>query len=129
MLRPVHHTVLGRVIIGLLALASIAAPAAAFDQADLDRLLETKNCPGCDLSGADLSGRNLAEADLSGANLRGANLENANLTNANLAGANLDNTNLFYAYLPGADVTDATFLGARYCDTIWVNRAIVYNAC
>ncbi len=118
-----------RIAFGLVALALAIAPSTAFDQADLDRLLATNACPNCDLSGADLSGKSLAGADLSGANLRGANLENANLTNANLAGANLDNTNMFYAYLPGADVTDATFLGARYCDTIWVNRAIVYNAC
>ena len=67
-------------------------------KSDLDKLLETKECQKCDLSGA-----NLTEARLDGANLTGANLKEANLTDVILIGANLD----------GADTT-----GAIFCRTI-----------
>ncbi len=54
--------------------------AGAWNQADLDMLLETNACSGCNLSGANLTGANLLAAQLPGANLSGANLTNANLT-------------------------------------------------
>lgn len=47
----------------------VAFPAAAFDQADLDRLNDTGECAGCDLDGALLAGNNLADARLPGANI------------------------------------------------------------
>ena len=63
------------------------------------RLLETKECPRCNLSGADLAEADLTRANLEGANLTGANLEGAKLGRAYLLGANLDNTNLYQADL------------------------------
>ena len=73
-----------------------ASTAQAVDDADLKRLIETNECPGCDLRQADLR-----RLDLSGANLEGANLEEANffyavLDGANLSGADLRSTNLSY---------------------------------
>lgn len=73
---------------------------------------QAKDCPGCDLTGANLKRRDLAGADLSGANLAGANLHRAKLGKANLAGANLRGANLNVAdlkraSLAGADLTDA----------------------
>jgi hypothetical protein len=53
------------------------------------RLLKTKKCPKCDLSGADLSNANLAGADLREAELSAAKLDGANLSNADLTGAEL----------------------------------------
>lgn len=63
------------------------------------QLLETKQCPECNLSNVNLKGM-----DLQGFNLQGANLENANLSGAKLANANLKNANLNKANLTGADI-------------------------
>jgi uncharacterized protein YjbI with pentapeptide repeats len=54
----------------------------AWNQADLDKLLDTNACRGCDLSGALLYGEDLSGVDLAGANLRGAQLPGANLLGA-----------------------------------------------
>lgn len=53
-------------------------------QKNITVLQESKSCPQCDLSGA-----NLIRMDLSGANLEGANLSRAKLNLADLTGANL----------------------------------------
>jgi len=45
-----------------------------------------KDCPGCDLNGANLSKVFLVETNLTEANLTGANLTGANLDGANLDG-------------------------------------------
>lgn len=68
----------------------------AVDEADLKRLIETNECPGCDLREADLRRLNLARANLEGANLKGANLFYTILDGANLSGADLRATNLSY---------------------------------
>lgn len=65
----------------------------------VQQLLETRECPGCDLRNvnlkkADLKGVNLEGADLEGANLESAKLENANLKRANLSKANLERADL-----------------------------------
>lgn len=64
---------------------------------DIQQLLTTKQCQGCNLQQAnlanvDLKGANLAGANLSGANLSGANLTGANIKGAILQGANIKNT-------------------------------------
>ena len=112
----------------------MATSAWAYNEADLLKLIAINQCPGCDLSGADLSwqmpwpqntnleganleGANLSKADLStganlrkanlrGANLRGANLSEADLTGADLTGANLFRVGLLRANLRGANLTD-----------------------
>ena len=70
---------------------------------DLYKLIETKECVECELSGA-----NLAEAKLSGANLTGAILSDAWLVDADLSGANLSAANL-----TRANLTDVTLAGAN----------------
>lgn len=82
-----------------------------------------KNCPACnlsgaelagaDLSGANLAGTNLVEANLAGSNLRRANLEGANLTRANLRGAELKGANLEGANLTETDLTAANLSGVK----------------
>jgi hypothetical protein len=84
--------------------AGAIAPAQAYDPTDLVQLKMTRDCPKCELAGADLflsnleganlAGANLAKADLRGANLREANLSGANLMGADLRGVALDNANL-----------------------------------
>lgn len=68
-------------------------------QNQIQQLLETKQCPECNLSNANLKG-----LDLRGFNLAGANLEGANLSGTKLANANLKNANLNKANLTGADL-------------------------
>lgn len=56
---------------------------------NINVLITTNSCVGCDLAyavlwGADLRGANLSGADLKDANLTGANLSNADLTGADL---------------------------------------------
>src|SRR6266568_2023029 len=78
--------------LGLLG-ASATAGRAADPAADL-LAGRSKDCPKCDLAGANLKRLDLKEADLAGANLARANLHRANLAGANLAGANLTGANL-----------------------------------
>ena len=107
---------------------------------NLEQLLDTKSCYGCDLSDANLSGKNLKNADLEKANLSGANLEKADLKGANLKGAilvgtnlkkaNLKNADLYKANLTRADLTDAnqkntSFDDALVDDTIGMDRALM----
>jgi uncharacterized protein YjbI with pentapeptide repeats len=52
----------------------------AFKQEDLNKLISTKQCPKCDLEGA-----NLNNADLKGSNLIDANLDRTDLMKTNLS--------------------------------------------
>ncbi len=71
----------------------------SIQQNQVKQLLETKQCPECNLSNVNLKGM-----DLQGFNLQGANLAGANLSGAKLANANLKNANLNKANLTGADL-------------------------
>jgi hypothetical protein len=71
-----------------------------------------KDCPGCNLAGADLGKAELIEAKLAGADLHGANLSMANLRRADLHGANLRDAVLAYTNLPGANLQGADLRGA-----------------
>ncbi len=72
-----------------------------------------KNCPGCNLEGANLSRADLIEANLKGAQLYAADLSHSNLRRANLQGADLRNADLRVANLPGANLQDADLRGAN----------------
>lgn len=73
-----------------------------------------RNCPDCNLSGADLSRSDLIGAHLTGADLSGADLSRANLRRANLSGANLSGANLKTANLPGANLTNCNLRNADF---------------
>ena len=83
----------------------------AFNQQDVDRLRATRNCAGCDLSGARLPGLAGARADFTNANLSGAFLYKANLSGASLTGAVLQGANLSSANLSNA--VGANLAGAK----------------
>jgi len=91
----------------------------------LKRLRGTKECPNCDLRGADLEGANLRDANLYRANLRDANLYRANLRDANLKGANLKGANLKGANLIGANLMSAKLQGANLRDANLYSDKIV----
>lgn len=117
----------------LSTLAAIFIPgiSSAFNEADLSKLLSTKQCRWCNLHKAELSGAQLAGADLSNstlvkaglakADLSRANLSGAFLTYANLTGANLSDAYLVKANLSGADLSDANLSGADLSGAIWTN--------
>jgi len=95
--------------------------------ASVKRLLDTKECPGCNLSGVDLANKaltfvnlsnaNLSGANLSGANLSGADLSNTNLTNADLKGAKLNGARIIGTNLAGTNLSNANLLGANLWNT------------
>ncbi|MFM7191189.1 MAG: pentapeptide repeat-containing protein, partial [Microcystaceae cyanobacterium] len=62
----------GLVLIPTLAWGTLVQ---AQNPAQVQKLLTTGECPGCDLRGADLSGAHLIGADLRNAKLQGANLK------------------------------------------------------
>jgi len=64
------------------ALAQKVIPSLKAKQADVEHILKTKKCVGCNLTAINLSG-----ADLSGADFRNSDLSRANLTNAKLKDA------------------------------------------
>lgn len=87
-------------------------------QRNLEKLLKTKECRNCDLTGVNLSGANLSNAELYDANLNGAvlsraNLYHAKLRNSSLANAKLDNANLYQANLSNADLEKADLTKAN----------------
>jgi uncharacterized protein YjbI with pentapeptide repeats len=105
-----------------------ALPSSAAEPADIQRLLQSGACAGCDLSNADLShthliGADLREANLQGANLAGANLEGADLTGADLRGAQLYKTYLTNASLNRSNLANVNMTGAIafYTDTRGAN--------
>jgi len=81
------------------------------------------DCPFCDLTNAQLAGKDLTDAnlegadltgaDLHGANLRGAFLGRANLTNADLSDADLSPSAKAPADLAAADLRGAKLQGAN----------------
>jgi uncharacterized protein YjbI with pentapeptide repeats len=118
-------------VLTFLAVCFISDYSYAFSEADVTRLLSTKQCRFCNLHSADLSGAQLSDAqlpnssltsaqlskaNLSRANLSGAFLMNANLSGANLTEAFLSNANLSNANLSGADLSGADLSGAIWID-------------
>ncbi len=80
---------------------------------------------GADLSGFDLSSRNLRYADLRNANLTRTNLFMADLTGAFLRDANLSQADLTAANLVNADLTGANLTGAAMLVTDLKNTILV----
>jgi uncharacterized protein YjbI with pentapeptide repeats len=117
----------------LLVMASVVY---GFDHTDVDKLMETKQCPRCDLSEANLGGlkvpgkdldranlskANLNQADLSKTDMSGADLSGANLSGANLSEADLSGTDLSGADLSGADITKTNLDGAKLDNALWID--------
>lgn len=103
--------------VSLLASLMLGLGASAQEIDPVERLINTKQCPGCDLSGEDLSNLDLGEANLSGADLSNANLRNTMLAGANLSYATLRGANLTLAVLIGANLSDADFSYTNLTDT------------
>ena len=99
----------------------------AYKEADLQQLLTTNSCRGCDLSKVHLNlamlwDTDLTEANLTDAHLIGADLRRGLLTKANLTRAVLSGVVLYEADLTGVNLTAADLTGA------WLDRAKLLNA-
>ena len=100
-----------------LALALLCSEAGADEtsqiiQQNIDELIRSNACVGCDLRGADLNRMILVDADLSNADLSGATFFLADLSGANLSGANLRDAKFGGADLAEADLRGADLRGA-----------------
>jgi uncharacterized protein YjbI with pentapeptide repeats len=95
----------------ILSIVASALPVRAENLEDVRRLLSTRECNQCELSGTGLVTSNLAGAKLNGANLSGANLSQSNLSGADLSGANLAGASLYGANLVGANLAGAILDG------------------
>ncbi len=95
-------------------------------QQNLEQLIKTRSCRGCDLK--DL---NLNRLDLSGVDLEGANLSHAKLYLTDLSDANLKNTTLTGAIFGGADLGGADLRGAGLSgtslDSAYLGEALIDN--
>ncbi len=105
---------------GSIAALTLIASATAASASDLNQtftnrrtLVQSNQCPSCNLQGNDLNG-----LDLRGANLSGANLRETLIIRANLRGADLSGADLRGAYLWGTDLTGARLDGANLCGAI-----------
>jgi uncharacterized protein YjbI with pentapeptide repeats len=101
------------------ALSVLFISAAAFSKitynpADLDRFINTNQCPHCDLSGAAIGG-NHSKALLAGANLTGFMTDPVILSYSDLSGANLSHASLSNANLSYASFQNAFIIQARFC--------------
>lgn len=105
----------------LLTTICLITPAWSANLEHIKQLLATKQCQGCDLSGAGLVLADLSGADLSGANLRSANLSRANIAGADLSGANLTSASLYGANLSGAKLSGTQLNAADLRDAYLVN--------
>lgn len=79
-------------------------------------------CPGADLSdadldGVDLTGANLSSAILTETDLSGASLTEVNLRDARITDSNLSDADLTRANLTGATITSTNLDGAILCGT------------
>ncbi|MBD2744094.1 pentapeptide repeat-containing protein [Coleofasciculus sp. FACHB-1120] len=114
LLRPTKQSVLAAVALLTLSFVTLNTVTRLFQEHQitqlrkqhLRQLLKTKQCRGCDLSGANLAGASLNGADLSEAKLIKANLKGAELRNAKLNQANLAGVSLSSADLRGASLAE-----------------------
>ncbi len=95
------------VVVSVNTVGTVFAAESAAAKANLEKLLATKSCRGCDLAGLILNRLDLVDADLEGADLSLAKLSLTNLTRANLK-----NTNLRGTVFGGTDLSDADLRGA-----------------
>jgi len=89
----------------------VASPADAGDEEHLIQLLESRQCPSCQLNDVDLTHADLRDADLKGAQLQRANLSQARLDGADISGADLSFTSLQGASLRGSDLRNSKLIG------------------
>lgn len=114
-------------ISGLLLVLSFGN-ANAFNQNDLNQFLRTFRCYGCDLSGADLSNKNLPFTTLSLSNLKGTKFNNTNLTGSTIIGSDLTGAQLIGATVDMVNFSQSDLTGANVTNWQVTRFTIFYNA-
>ena len=114
---------------GLLASCfGMTSPAIAGDEVHLIQLLESRQCPACQLNDVDLTHADLRDANLQGAELQRANLSQARLDGADLSGSDLSFTSLQGASLRGADLRNSRLIGTDLRRTDLTGALLAPNA-
>jgi tetratricopeptide (TPR) repeat protein len=132
-LRPIHHrrlpvaaTVLSFTVLLGSATACTDANTLREQRYSMAYLVETGECPGCNLQGIDFTTFGAPASNLSGANLRGANFEGLTLSEINFSGADLRQANLSNAIVTDADFRGADLRGANLDGTDLENALIEF---
>ena len=86
---------------------------------DISSVVGPLSCPYCDMTGADLSGRDLTDANLTGAILVGAKMRDTTLNGAALIGADLRNADLTNARLNPSTMGVADLSRANLVGTVF----------
>jgi len=89
-----------------------------------DAILTDANLTGANLTGATLTDADLTNADLTGVNLTGATLTDANISFSNLTLSNLTDANLTRVILSLTNLTDANLIGAILTDSELVQATL-----
>ena len=76
---------------------------------NVERLLETRECRGCDFTKTEIINKDLSGVDLSNASFEGGSLYGCNLSGANLTGVNFRD-----AVLRRSDLNNATLAGTDF---------------
>ena len=114
---------------GLLASCfGMTSPAIAVDEEHLIQLLESGQCPACQLNDVDLTHADLRDANLKDAELQRANLSQARLDGADLSGSDLSFTSLQGASLRGADLRNSRLIGTDLRRTDLTGALLAPNA-
>ena len=95
----------------LSGLVGVMSPVIGGEEEHLIQLLESRQCPSCQLNDVDLTHADLRDADLKGAQLQRANLSQARLDGADLSGSDLSFTSLQGASLRGSDLRNSRLIG------------------
>ena len=95
----------------LSGLVGVMSPVIGGEEEHLIQLLESRQCPSCQLNDVDLTHADLRDADLKGAQLQRANLSQARLDGADLSGSDLSFTSLQGASLRGSDLRNSRLMG------------------
>ena len=106
----------------------VAGPAGAGNEEQLIQLLETRECPFCQLNDVDLTHADLRNANLNGAHLQRANLNNARLDGADLRASDLSFTSLQGASLRGTDLRNSRLIGTDLRRTDLTSALLEPNA-
>ena len=106
----------------------ITSPAIAGDEKHLIKLLESRQCPACQLNDVDLTHADLRDANLKGAELQRANLSQARLDGADLSGSDLSFTSLQGASLRGTDLRNSRLIGTDLRSTDLTGALLAPNA-
>jgi len=89
------------------------------------RMLKSKRCKKCNLSGKDLRNLNLTKVDLSGADLSGALLNDATLTDTKFVGATMNRTDLRKATGLRTDFTKAKLREGKFQEASLIGAKFV----